>query len=64
MLSTFTDYRIITSNLQKSIDKKASESAVKAEVKYFQDHIGQVKTVDDFIGNHRLLTFAHEGLRP
>ena len=58
MLSTFTDYRILSKNIQKSLDKKASGSGIKTEIKYFQDHIGQVKTVDDFLGNHRLFTFA------
>ncbi|MBP1178199.1 DUF1217 domain-containing protein [Methylobacterium sp. PvR107] len=58
MLSTFTDYRSITANLQKSLSRTASEPASKNEIKYFQDHIGQVKTVDDFLGNTRLYTFA------
>ena len=58
MLSTFTDYNIISKNIQKSLDKKASESGTKAEIKYFQDHIAQIKTVDEFIGNNRLFTFA------
>lgn len=58
MLSTFTDYRSITANLQKSLNRTALEPASKNEIKYFQDHIGQVKTVDDFLGNNRLYTFA------
>ncbi|MFB0491080.1 hypothetical protein ABIE45_003666 [Methylobacterium sp. OAE515] len=58
MLSTFTDYRSITANLQKSLSRTASEPASKNEIKYFQDHIGQIKTVDDFLGNNRLYTFA------
>ncbi|GJE11687.1 DUF1217 domain-containing protein [Methylobacterium longum] len=58
MLSTFTDYHIISRDLQKSLDRKASEASIKADVKYFQDHIGEVKTVDEFVGNRRLFTFA------
>jgi hypothetical protein len=58
MLSTFTDYRIISSDLQHSLDRKASGPATKAEIKYFQDHIGQVKTLDEFLGNYRLYSFA------
>ncbi|MBE7201909.1 MAG: DUF1217 domain-containing protein [Parafilimonas terrae] len=58
MLSTFTDYRIISSDLQRSLDIKASESATRAEIKYFQDHISQIKTLDEFLGNYRLYSFA------
>jgi Protein of unknown function (DUF1217) len=58
MLSTFADYKIITSSLQRSLDRKAAESSSKADIKYFQDHIGDIKTVDEFLGNQRLYTFA------
>jgi hypothetical protein len=58
MLSTFTDYRSITANLSKSIDRTASEASTKNEVRYFQDHIGSVGTVDAFLKDTRLYTFA------
>lgn len=58
MLSTFTDYRMISANLQKSLSRTAAESTSKKEIQYFRDHIGTVKTVDEFLGNNRLYTFA------
>lgn len=58
MTSTFTDYQLITRNLSKSLEKKASEKAISREIQYFLDNIGKVKTVDDLIGNRRLYTFA------
>ncbi|WP_342108179.1 DUF1217 domain-containing protein [Methylobacterium sp. SI9] len=58
MFSTFTDYRILTSNFSASVTKKASEPATKKDIQYFQDNIGKVKTIDDFLGNQRLYTFA------
>ncbi|MDH2312900.1 DUF1217 domain-containing protein [Methylobacterium brachiatum] len=58
MLSTFIDYKTIVNDLPKTLNRTASQGASKREIQYFQDHIGQVKTVDDFIGNNRLFTFA------
>lgn len=58
MTSTFTEYRILTSNFSKTEDRKAAESETRREIQYFQDNIGKVKTIDDFLGNSRLFTFA------
>lgn len=58
MLSTFTDYQIIVKNLSKTLDRTAGQSDAKKEIAYFRDHIGQVTSIDDFLGNNRLYTFA------
>ncbi|WP_267426840.1 DUF1217 domain-containing protein [Methylobacterium sp. GC_Met_2] len=38
--------------------RKASEPTTKKDIQYFQDNIGKVRTIDDFLGNQRLYTFA------
>ena len=58
MSSTFTDYRTLTSNFTTSVVRKSSEPAIKKDIQYFQDNIGKVKTIDDFLGDNRLYTFA------
>ncbi|MCB4804350.1 DUF1217 domain-containing protein [Methylobacterium brachiatum] len=58
MTSTFTEYQLISKNISKALDRKSKEYDVKKEVQYFKDNIGKVKTVDEFLRNTRLYTFA------
>ncbi|WP_043348568.1 DUF1217 domain-containing protein [Methylobacterium sp. B1] len=58
MSSTAAQYQIISRDISKSLINKAAERSVALETKYFADHIGSVKSVDDFIGNARLFAFA------
>ncbi|MCJ2105832.1 DUF1217 domain-containing protein [Methylobacterium sp. E-041] len=58
MSSTFTDYRRISANMPKALDRTASESSVKREVDYYNSRIGDVKTIDDLLADTRLYTFA------
>ncbi len=58
MSSTFTDYRLIAANLPKALERKASETSVKREVDYYQSHIVEVKSIDDFLADARLFKFA------
>lgn len=58
MLSTFIDYKTIVNDLPKTLNRTANQATAKRDIQYFQDHIGQVKTIDDFIGNSRLYGFA------
>lgn len=58
MASTFIEYQSVTRNLSKSLEKKSKESDVKKEIDYFRANIGKIKTVEEFLGNTRLYTFA------
>ncbi|KQS84900.1 hypothetical protein ASG32_19465 [Methylobacterium sp. Leaf361] len=58
MTSTYTDYQIIARDVPKALSRKATEAQVARDLKYFTDHIGGIKTVDDFLGNTRLFDFA------
>lgn len=58
MTSTFTDYRILSSDISQSLSNKAKNPEAKREIQYFRDNIGKVKTIDDFLGNNRLYKFA------
>lgn len=58
MTSTFADYRTITRDLTRSLAATAKSPAVAARAKYFEAHVGEVKSVSDLMKNFRLLSFA------
>lgn len=58
MASTFTDFRIISSNLPRSIERVKSEPVVSRETEYYLENISNVDTVDEFMADTRLLNYA------
>src|SRR6266571_537953 len=58
MLSTIADYTRITSNMGKSMTQVATEPDVSRDTDYFLSHIGNVKTIDDFLKDYKLYSYA------
>ena len=58
MLSTYTSYRLITRDLDRSLSLKASERQVALETDYYLKHIDNVETIDDFLADTRLFKYA------
>jgi len=58
MLSTIADYTRLTTDLGKSMTQVAQEPDVSRETDYFLSHIGNVKTIDDFLKDYRLYSYA------
>ncbi|MFI4995051.1 MAG: DUF1217 domain-containing protein [Hyphomicrobiales bacterium] len=58
MLSTFISYQAITRSLTSSLASTAAEPVVSNETQYYLANIGKVKTVDDFLNNYRLFSYA------
>jgi hypothetical protein len=58
MLTTFTNYQLIARDLQKSLTRTASDPLIERETKYYLENIKNVKSIDDFLGNHRLYAYA------
>ena len=58
MLTTSDSYRLIASDITKSLKNLAKDPQIDRESKYYLEHIGQIKTVDDFIKNDRIYRFA------
>jgi hypothetical protein len=56
--TTFSAYGTITSNLTRSLKTTAAKPQVAREAAYYLANIGNVKSIDDFLGNKRLFTFA------
>jgi hypothetical protein len=58
MLTTSTSYRLIARDLQKSLERTASDPVTARETKYYLENIRKVKTVDDLLGDYRLYSYA------
>ncbi|MDO1581236.1 DUF1217 domain-containing protein [Rhizobium oryzicola] len=58
MVSTYLSYNMVTRDLQTSLKRVANDSQVAANRKYYEENIGKVKTVDDFMGDYRLYSYA------
>ncbi|WP_160004963.1 DUF1217 domain-containing protein [Rhizobium sp. 18055] len=58
MISASLAYNILTNDMQKSLDRVASQSTVKREAQYYEDNINKVKDIDDFLGNYKLYSYA------
>jgi hypothetical protein len=58
MTNTTTTYFSIENNLARYQKQEASQPAVKTATAYYEAHIGSVKTIDQLVGNYRLLSYA------
>ncbi len=58
MTSLVTSYKILTANPDKTAARIASQPEAAREIAYYQANIGKVKTIDDFLKDQRLFTFA------
>lgn len=58
MISTYLNYQIITRDIGKSIDRVAKEPMVERETAYYMAKIGDIKSVDDFMADHRIYSYA------
>jgi len=56
--TTFSTYGTIANNLTRSLSTTAAKPQVAREAAYYLTNIGNVKSIDDFLGNNRLFTFA------
>lgn len=58
VISTSLNYRLLSADLTKSLNRTAAKTDVTRDSKYYLDNIGKVKTIDDFIKNKRLYSYA------
>jgi Protein of unknown function (DUF1217) len=58
MLSTYASYNLVANNLQRSLATTAAQPVVARETQYYEAHIGDIKTVDDFMNNSRIFNYA------
>lgn len=58
MISTFLSYQSYAADLSKTLARVSSEAQVSRDAQYYRDNIGKVTSVDDFIDNTRLFSYA------
>ena len=58
MLTTTASYRLLASDMTKSLDRTASTPTVQKASEYYLAHISEVKSIDDFLADERLFTYA------
>ena len=56
--TTTAAYLSVTQNLARYQAMTAAEPAVKSATAYYQANIGKVTSIQDFVGNYRLLSYA------
>lgn len=58
MLSTPLSYQMITRDMSASLKRTAAQPDVKRATEYYKENIGKVTNVEDFLGDHRLYSYA------
>lgn len=57
-LSTYTSYLIVNRDLKSSLSTVANQSTVKRDTEYYEANIGKVTSVDEFLDDYRLYSYA------
>lgn len=58
MISTYLTYTSYASDMSKSLVRVAAQPDVSSATAYYNANIGKVKSVDDFMKNNRLFSYA------
>lgn len=58
MLTTSATYRMLTRDIDTTLERTAEEKPVALETAYYLQHIGDVKSIDDLIKDTRLFRYA------
>src|SRR5271165_7633675 len=58
MTTTTAAYLSVTDNLARYQAMTAAEPSVKSATDYYEANIGKATSIQDFVGNYRLLSYA------
>ena len=58
MTTTYTSYKLISSDLQMSLKRVSEQPDVKRETEYYLSKIGSIKSIDEFFADSRLYNYA------
>ncbi|WP_377290572.1 DUF1217 domain-containing protein [Rhizobium sp. SG2393] len=58
MTSTFLDYNLIARDMNASLNRVAKEKLVARDAEYYKNNIGKVTSIDDFLKDYRLYSYA------
>jgi len=58
VISTYTSYQLIASDMDRSIDQVSKQPMVERETEYYLSRISEIKSIDDFMGDSRIYNYA------
>ncbi|WP_411033546.1 DUF1217 domain-containing protein [Shinella sp. BYT-45] len=58
MLSTYTSYNLIASDMLKSLNRTAADAINAREAAYYRENIGKVGSVEEFLDDYQLYSYA------
>jgi hypothetical protein len=58
MVSTYLDYNLVTRDMKESLNRVSQQKIVERDTQYYKDNIGKVTTVDAFLDDYRLYSYA------
>lgn len=58
MVSTYLTFDLVNRDIARSLNRVAGQASIARSAEYYRQNIGKVKTVDEFIGNYRLYSYA------
>ncbi|WP_075290014.1 DUF1217 domain-containing protein [Pararhizobium arenae] len=58
MVSTYIDYNLVTRDMKTSLQRTAEQTLVARETQYYKDNIGKITSVDEFMDDYRLYSYA------
>ncbi|WP_246225564.1 DUF1217 domain-containing protein [Rhizobium daejeonense] len=57
-LSTYTSYLLVNRDMKTSLTRVANESTVSRDTAYYEENIGNVTSVDEFVNDYKLFSYA------
>ncbi|MCJ8517576.1 hypothetical protein ABID21_000347 [Pseudorhizobium tarimense] len=58
MVSTYLSYDLVNRDMFKTLQRVASDQQVAREAQYYQENIGKVSTIEEFMDDYRLYSYA------
>ena len=58
MITSYQSYTFFARDMTQSLARKASDPVIARDAKYYRDNIGSIKTIDDFLNNDRIYSYA------
>lgn len=58
MVSTYIDYNLLVRDMKTSLQRTSQQTLVARETEYYKANIGNVTSIDEFLGDYRLYAYA------
>lgn len=58
MLSSYQSFTFYSRDMSQSLQRKAADPIIARDAKYYRDNIGSIKSIDEFVNNDRIFTYA------